>query len=366
MTLFQEDKIVHNFLFMEDQFWSSEVKASLNPTKVPKGSVMKLPETFSYRDSTINLFDYISYTNTTGFLIIHRDSIVYEKYFNGMKENTTHISWSVAKSFTSAIFGMLVDEGKIDISKTVEHYLPQLKKTAFEGVIVKDVLQMSSGVAFDEDYRDFNSDINKFGRYFALGRSLEQFCIEMKRDKVPGTINHYVSLNTQVLSMIARKVSGQSFTQLTQERIWNKLGMEHNAQWIVDETGAEMALGGFNVTLRDYGKFGLLYLHEGNWKGEQLVSKDWVNASLTPDAPHLQPGDNPNSTNPYGYGYQWWLPENPKNDFLACGIYSQFIYVNRDKDLVIVKTSANHRFRDDKDDSKNIHFHMFQALAEGL
>lgn len=367
MSLFEKDKIVENFLHIEDKFWTSEIKPGPQPTVLPKGKTLQLPQSFTYKDSTINLYDYIDYTNTNGFLVIQRDSIVYEKYFNGMKENTSHISWSVAKSFTSAIFGMLVDEGKIDISKNVEDYLPQFVGSAYEGVTVKNVLQMSSGVAFDEDYRDFNSDINKFGRHFALGRSLEKFCLEMRRDKEPGTFNHYVSLNTQVLSMIASKVSGESFTELMQKRIWDKMGMEHKAQWVVDETGTEMALGGFNASLRDYGKFGVLFLHEGNWKGEQLVSKEWVKASLTPDAPHLMPGaDNPNSNNPYGYGFQWWLPENPKNDFLACGIYSQFIYVNRDKDLVIVKLTANHRFKDENDNSKDIHFHLFQDLAESL
>ena len=367
VTLFNQENIIDNFLNMEKHIDVREIPRSPNPSTLAKELGFQLPESFSYKGQPFNVKEYMEYTNTTGLLIIHRDTIVYESYFNGMKESTTHISWSVAKSFVSGLLGIAMEEGLIEsIDDPVTKYLPQLKDCGYNEVPIKAILQMSSGVGFNEDYRDFNSDINRFGRYFALGLSFEKFTMTLKNARPPGTYNHYVSIDTQVLGMLVEKVTGKRLSVYLKEKIWDPVGMEYDAQWIIDNTGMEMALGGLNVTLRDYGKYGLLYLKNGNWRGKQIVPSAWVEQSAVMDGPHLQPGDNPNSSNVYGYGYQWWIPEQPEGDYFAAGIYNQNIYIYPAKDLVIVKTSANYHFKEIGDESKLQHVALYKEIAKNF
>lgn len=219
----------------------------------------------------------------------------------------------------------------------MDEYLPDLKGSGYEGVKIKDVLQMASGVKFNEDYGDFNSDINRWSRSFAWGASQAKFAATWKREVAPGTQCHYVSINTQVLGMIIVKATGKSLTQYLEEKIWKKIGMEYSGYWIVDDYGMEVALIGLNATLRDYAKFGQLYLKKGNWQGMQVVPGKWVIASATPNAPYLMPGKNIIPDIKFGYGYQWWIPESDEGEFMALGHSSQQIYINPATQTVTVK-----------------------------
>src|SRR5262245_44247038 len=126
-----------------------------------------------------------------------------------------------------------------------------------------------------------------------------------------------------------------------QEKLWHPLGMEADGYWIIDSTGMERAGGGLNAIARDYAKIGELYRLNGKWDGKQIISETWVRASVTPDAPHLMPG---NTGRGRGYGYQWWVPEGNEGEYSAIGVYNQFVYVNPAKRVVIVKLSANRRY----------------------
>ena len=204
---------------------------------------------------------------------------------------------------------------------------------------------MSSGVGFNEDYGDPNSDINRMGRAMAMGSSLLEFSATLTREREPGTLQHYVSIDTQVLGTILVRATGQSLAALTTEKLWRPLGMESDAYWLIDGSGMEMAFGGLNASLRDFARFGRLYLNGGHWNGRQIVPRAWVDASVTPDAPHLMPGPKPNTNNEMGYGYQWWLPAESHGDFMALGVYGQTIYVDPRLRLIIVKNSANRNFQ---------------------
>jgi CubicO group peptidase (beta-lactamase class C family) len=151
-----------------------------------------------------------------------------------------------------------------------------------------------------------------------------------------------------------------------QEHIWDPMGMEYSGEWIVDNTGVEMVLGGLNAALRDYAKLGLLYLHEGEFNGQKILSKDWVRMATTPDAPHLMPDQTTLSSNHHGYGFQWWIPQYDRGDFMAGGIYNQYIYVQPEKNLVITKLSANYHYKTQKHITKDIHIAMFQKMAEAF
>ena len=366
LHIFDEDQILHNFMHMEDLFDTRTIEKSPQPTRLIKDIDYTPIASFSYEDSIINVPSFLESTRTMGLLVMRSDTIIYEEYFNGMEEATTHISWSVAKSVVATLLGIAYHDGLINsLQDPVTKYLPQLASSGYNQVKIKAILNMSSGVGFNEDYRDFNSDINRFGRAFALGSSYESFALSLKNERSPGTYNHYVSIDTQVLGMLLEKVTGKRLSVYLKEKLWDPMGMEHDAQWIIDETGMELALGGLNISLRDYAKIGLLYLQKGRWKGQQLVPAEWIEQAITPDAPHLMPGrNNEQSSNRYGYGFQWWIPEKPMGDFFAAGIYNQYIYVYPEKDFIVVKLSANHHFRIPGDESKYQHIDFFQSMAK--
>lgn len=361
--LFDKEVITNNFQHMEEIFDVTQVAPSTSPYSIPRKLDFHMPASFAYKGESHDVKQFLEESMTEGLMIIHNDTLIYEQYSLGLTPSETHISWSMSKSVIATIIGMMVDENKLKLTDLVTDYLPQFKDTGYEQVSIKDLLQMSSGVKFDEDYGDFNSDINRFGRAFAMGSSLESFALSLVNERKPGTYNHYVSIDTQMLGLILRKLSGQSITELLENRIWEPLRMQDQASWIVDNRGVEVALGGLNATLRDYAKLGLLYLHRGQFAGKRVVSAQWIDESTTPLDAHVQPNQTHSSSNLFGYGYQWWTPQRPDGDYFAAGIYDQFIYVNPKKNLVVVKLSADYRYRTDRKRIKDQHVVFFQDLA---
>ncbi len=366
VNLFNEDVILDNFQHMDEHFEVTRWGPAQQAVSIPKNIHYSLPKSFSLGDSTVDIQAFFDHTLHEGLMIIQRDTIIYEDYQRGLTPAETHISWSMSKSVVATMLGIAHQEKLFELEEQITAYLPQLTGTGYDGVRIKDILQMSSGVRFNEDYGDFNSDINRFGRAFASGGSLEEFAKSLVRERTPGTYCHYVSIDTQVLGMLLAKITGKSLTSYLNERLWQPMGMEDGGEFLVDNTGMELALGGLNMTLRDYAKMGLLYLHQGYYNGRQIVDSSWVRAAITPDAPHLMPGEHFMSSHDLGYGYQWWIPNPDEGDFFAAGIYNQYIYVQPDKDLVIVKLSANHHFKHEGILYKNLFISMLKDLAKGL
>jgi hypothetical protein len=365
VTLFNADNIVENFRSMGDIFPYHVVAKGPENFKF-EIKPQKLIADFEHHGKNYNVENMLAETDTTGFLVIKDDTIVFEKYYLGNSIDTLNISWSVNKSFVSALIGIALEQKLIDsIQDPIDKYLPELKDTGYQGVSIKNILQMSSGVIFDEDYAAFFSDINRMGRVVALGNSINEFAASLKSGRPAGEYHHYVSMDTQVLGMLLKKVTQMTPSEYLHQKIWSKLGMRSDAKWLIDDVGMELAFGTMNVTLRDYARMGLLYLHNGIWEAEQIVPQQWVVDSTTPDAAHLQPGENPASSNRSGYGYQWWIPEHPQDDFLARGVYGQYIYVSRKYNVVIVKTSADPNWRSN-DEANYAMVAMLQNIAAGL
>jgi len=361
--LFDADDIVLNFRSMEQMFATRRVHRgdlAHSFAREPR----ELPMHYHYKGQKKNVAGFLEETWTTGLVVVADEGIVFEEYYRGNTENSKTISWSVAKSFVSALVGIAVADGDIkSIQQPVTEYVPGLRGTGYDGVSVKNVLQMSSGVRFDEDYGDFFSDINRMGRAIAFNTSLDEFVASLTRERKPGTYNQYVSMDTQVLGMVLREATGRTLAENLENKIWQRIGAESDAYWLVDRDGMELAFGGFNAVLRDYARFGVLYLNDGRWADEQIVPADWVRASVRPDAPHLQPGNNPASNSVLGYGYQWWIPEQPDGDFLAIGIYNQFIYVSPRYGVVIAKSSAYPDYNRDGDEKELESIALFRTIA---
>ncbi|MDG2347560.1 MAG: serine hydrolase [SAR86 cluster bacterium] len=362
--LFDQDKIVNNFINMDKVFPSKPIKASSNP-HIFNARTFDLPEFYELEGKQHNLEEALDYFKSDGLIVLHNGDLIYENYWQGNSQNQPHISWSVAKSFLSALVGIAYHDGLIeDLNDPITKYLEDFQDTGYANIPIKDILQMSSGIIFNEDYADYNSDINKFARALAQGTSMRDFAKKLENGKEPGTFNHYVSIDTQMLAMLLEEVTGKTVSQNLEEKIWTKIGMENDAYYMVDDTGMEWALGGLNATLRDYAKFGLLYLNKGAWNGKQIVPEDWVNTSHSLKEPHLQPGDNELSSNTWGYGYQWWVPGFPETDYLAAGIYNQYIYIDPITNVVIAKTSSNYKFNQERQYSKDAHVAIFRAIAK--
>lgn len=360
------ENIEYTFINMDEYFPSKKVEKSDQSFVFPSVNNISLPEDFTSNGILYNTQKFIDSSYTQGLIFIQNDTIQYEDYWRGQKEDTRHISWSMSKSYVSALFGIAMEEGHIkSVEQTVDEYLPELKGSGYEGVKIKDVLQMSTGVGFDETYSDPNADINRYWDDFGNGKSQDEFAASLKNETTPGTYNQYVSINTHVLGMIIVKTTGRSLTDYLQKKIWKPIGAEFNAYWIADGEGMEMTLGGLNACLRDYAKLGRLYLNNGNWNGKQIIPQSWVEASTHSTEEHLQANSENSSSPSFGYGYQWWIPDGDEGEIMAIGVFNQYIYINPTTNTVIVKNSANKNYYDSSDlyASTKTHLEFFRELA---
>ncbi|MCL7996652.1 beta-lactamase family protein [Brucella sp. 21LCYQ03] len=363
---FKPDVIDENFRKLYKTYPSIQVPHTTDVSVLPVAE-KPLPERYVYKGETRSVTDFLKRTDTTGFIVLKDGAIVHEEYARGNTQATQSIAMSLSKSFVSFLIGNAVADGKIKLDETVDHYVPTLAEGGYKGVTVKNVLQMSSGIGFNENYADLNSDIVRYIIQILTG-SVVDFTSHLKNERPQGTLNQYVSADTQVLALVLEGATGVPIQTYFKDRLWSKLGAEADAYWLADTKGEVVAAGGLNAVLRDYARFGLLYMNEGkNYRGEQIVPTQWVHDSVTPDAPYLMPGrELANGKAAYGYGYQWWIPSQPQGDFVGVGIYGQFIYVNPVKHVVIVKTSAYANYNVDGQSMKDETIHMFQSLADSL
>lgn len=354
--------IAHSYLNMRDYFPTKTVGKANKTFVFPSVKNRVLPTNFTHKGNTYNTVKYIDSSFTQGLIWVQNDTIQYENYWRGQKEGIQHISWSMSKSYVSALFGIAIEEGYIkSINQNVDEYLPELKNSGYEGVKIKDVLQMASGIGFNEDYSDPKADINVYWNGFVSGKSQDKFASTLINKLPPGTYNQYVSINTHVLAMIIVKATGKSLTEYLQEKIWKPIGTEFDAYWLVDGEGMEMALGGLNASLRDYAKLGRLYLNKGKYNGDQIIPAVWIENSVTVTEEYLKPQLNGGT----GYGYQWWIPEGNEGEYMAIGIFNQYIYVNPTTKTIIVKNSSNQNYYDGTNPycSSNVHLELFRKLA---
>ena len=347
-SLFEAENIVHNFDHMNELFLTHPLSRGAGPiSPLPEGPAAVLPKEAK---------QWIKDRNVTAMVVLKNGQLVHEGYYLGTRPEDLRISWSVAKSFLSALFGVLQAEGAFaSLDDPVEKYAPLLKGSAYEGVTIRDVLTMSSGVAFNEDYLDFNSDINKMGRVLALGGSMDEFAANLKlREAEPGSRWHYVSVDTHVLGMVIRGATGKDIPALLETRILAPMGFEEAPYYVTDGLGVSFVLGGLNVMTRDYARFGQMIAQGGLWQGKQVVPADWVKASTSPQAKDSS-----------AYGFQWWIPPDATpGEVMAQGIYGQYIYINPSLNVVIAVNAADRGFEEAGVNEGNIA--MLRNIAAGL
>lgn len=356
LALFSGQPQYGNFCRFKDILPVSRMAASGTPQAFADGPSIALPETYDFESQQRSTEAFLAETDTSALLVLKDGAVVHELYrLTGARE-VQWISWSVAKSFISALVGIAVSEAAIrSIDDAISDYISVSPGSAYDGVSIRNILQMSSGARWNEDYADTTSDVHRLGAAMAGAMSLDEFVATMVAQSKPGTVCRYNSGDTQALGALLVKATGRSLTDYMHEKLVVPLGFESDAYWLVDSTGMEMAFAGLNVTARDFAKLGELYRNDGQWSGRQIVPADWVRDSVRADAPHLQPGQPILADHPLhlGYGYQWWLPDGNRGEFSAIGIYNQLVYVDPSRGVTIVKLSANPAYGTSMDEHTN-------------
>ena len=343
--IFNPQLRVENFRNMKKVFPYRDIAASNTPFVFPKAE-QALPTEFTFNANASKLDDFLTRTQTSSLLVIKNGAIVSERYLQGATDKSQHTSWSVAKSFVSTMVAIALKEGSIkSLDDKAEQYVPELKGKAYGSVSIKQLLQMSSGIEFDETYNNKLSDINKlFYRVFLLGNNIDDVVAGYDAQVPPGTRFQYISSDSQVLAWVLTNAVKMPLTQYLERSIWSPLGMESSAFWSVErEGGKEIAYCCLNATTRDYAKLGQLYLDQGKWKGQQLLPEGWVKEATRPSQAYLQP--EASELKIRGYQYQWWVPAGYEGEYFANGVWGQMIWVSEKHNVVIVKTSVDPDYR---------------------
>jgi CubicO group peptidase (beta-lactamase class C family) len=349
---------------------STRMTASTTPHRFPDGPTIDLPTTFDLDGTAVDTEHFLEVTDTAALLVLRDGHVVHEQYRLTGGRDVRWISWSVGKSFVSALVGIAVDQGHIrSIEDAISDYIDVEPGSAYDGVRIKDVLQMSSGARWNEDYSDRTSDVVRLGAAMGPGGSLDAFVASAPGDVPPGTVCQYNSTDTQALGALLVRSTGRSITDFMQEHLFEPLGMEYDGYWLVDAQGREMAFGGINLAARDFAKLGELYRNGGEWNGRQVVPADWVAASVVPDAPHVQWGSPVIAGKPLpdGYGYQWWLINGGLDQYSAIGVYNQWVFVSPRHGVTIVKLSATRTYGTTMGERTNFEAHheaFLQTIAE--
>lgn len=319
---------------------------------------------YTFRSERFSIEDYLNRNPTTGLLIAKDDTILYEHYQYARTDHDRFLSQSMAKTITSMLIGIALSEGKIkSIDDPVSAYVPGLAEAEYGKTSIRDLLHMSSGVAFTEDYNG-NDDIARLARdlFVAPGKdpiaSVAQF---NARIAPPGTRWHYASVETEVLGLVLRAATGEPLANYLHDKIWAPIGTEADALWSIDGTGQEISFCCFNAVLRDYARLGRLLAHDGAWEGRQLIPRQWLL-----DATTVRPSDGylaPRTASPYfGYGYQVWLFPGNERDFALIGIRGQMIMVDPASKLVMVHTAVRQKPADPTANAETVA--LWRAVVE--
>jgi CubicO group peptidase (beta-lactamase class C family) len=298
---------------------------------------------FIFEGKPVDLQGFLESTATNALLVIKDGKVATEIYRNGGNEKSRFISFSMAKSMLATMIGIAHAEGKIkSLDDKVIDYLPDWKSSAYANVTLRDMLRMRSGVDWLEIY--------EFGSKTQLTQVHDNSLVAYRyrwcdyaRDKTktanePGKVFNYSTLDTSVLGCVLEKAVGMKGADYLSEKIWQPAGMEADGYYMLDgpdSLGREFYGAGFNATLRDFGRFGLMMLNDGVANGKQVVPAAWVKESTTPttDSEPASPRDF------YGYAYQWWTVPN-SDAYSAIGLFNQFIFIDPSTKTVIVKLSS--------------------------
>jgi len=310
---------------------------------------------------------------TDGIIILHRGKLVYERYFGVLKPEGQHAAMSITKTFTGTLAALLVAEEKLDPERLVADYVPELAASGFGDASVRQLMDMTTGIHFSEDYADPKAEV---WAHAAAGnplpkpadyqgpRTYYEFLQTVKQQGRHGEAFHYRTANSDALGWVIARVSGQNVAQLLSERIWSRLGAEQDAYMSVDSIGTPFAGGGLNASLRDLVRFGEMMRNEGRYNGTQILPPEVV-ADIRGGANRddfakagyrLLPG--------WSYRNMWWVSHNEHGAFMARGVHGQALYVDPLAEMVIARFASHPVAGNAANDPSSLP--AFEAVAKHL
>ena len=340
--LFQELDNVYSYRFLPER----KLTASPDPFSftVDTSQEPLVQEAFQSGAKVNDLDALLEKTDTQAFLVIQDDNLIYERYFKGQQRDSIVTSFSVAKSFTSALIGIAIHEGYIkSVDDPITDYVPELaeRDPRFRDIRIRDLLLMASGLRFTQEGGLPSTNDGSLTYSFDDLRKLA--LTETKIVEPPGKTFVYNDYNPILLGIILERTTGKPVTSYLQEKIWDPVGMEYDGSWTMDseEKGFEKMFAGLNARAIDFAKLGRLYLNHGNWNGTQIVPSEWVtlttrdNGLISDDKVH--------------YGYYWWVYQCTPDtqDFTALGDHGQFIYVSPEKKLIVIRNGEDYGLNPD-------------------
>lgn len=327
-------------------FWSQEEKERRFPMmqnifpsiQVPAGSrVYPLEEreniTPQWENKT-TLSSYMKENHIGGVIVVQNDKIKLEKYADGVDKETLWTSFSMAKSVSSMLLGIALKEGAIEsLDDSLEKYIEEFKGYDYGKVTVRQLLTMTSGIAWNEDYTDPDADVAQMYQHPCEGKEshILTYMKALKFEHQPGTHWNYSTGETDLIGILIQKATGKSLSEYLSEKIWQPWGMENCAYWLADEcSNLNIGGSGLSASLRDYARLGTVMLNNGKHEDTSLFSEEYLKESTS----LLYETDNNGS----GYGYLWWRFKD--GSYAAVGIFGQMIYINPHKNLVIAQIAA--------------------------
>lgn len=317
---------------MEDAYPVETIKKGAYVRPLPIAD-RQIHPTWTHDGRTWTVDEYMEANRLSGVLVIKDGKILLERYGLGRTAHDRWTSFSVAKSVTSTLVGAAIQDGKIkSLQDVVTDYIPELKGSAYDGVTVRQLLMMSSGVRWNEDYTDPNSDVARAGAaYREPGvNPIVSYMRRLPQANAPGTKFTYNTGETDLVGILVSKAVGKSLAQYASEKIWKPFGMERDGIWMTDASGHERGGCCMSMTLRDYGRIGQFILEDGVARGARILPEGWVAQATTPQITNGAP--------PPGYGFFWWM--RPEGAYEAVGIFGQSITTFRDERLIIVTNAA--------------------------
>ena len=319
------------------------------------------------------LADWQRATYTDGLLVLHKGSVVYQKYYAGMTASQPHSLWSMSKSFTGLLATMLINEGVIDPDALVTRYLPELKDSAWADATVQQTLDMTTGVAYSENFRDPSSGIFQYLHASGLlpappnysgPRTIPDLLVTLKKEGDHGAGFKYKSVDTEVLGWLLQRVTGKSYAALLSERLWSKIGALDDGYVWVDPIGSQVTSVGFSATLRDLGRLGETLRLGGRINGRQVVAEAVI-AELRKGAdPEKFKTAGQAMRHGYSYHNQWWIPHDRDSTFEMKGLNGQHMHINPAAELVVIKLASHPA--GDSSVTHNLDRRAFAAMAAAL
>lgn len=308
-----------------------------------------------------------------GIIILHKGRVVYERYFENLTPEGLHAVMSVTKSFTGTLAATLVAEGKLDPTKLVSYYIPELAGSGFGDATVREVMDMTTAIRYSEEYTDPNAEVWAFsaaGNPFAdhptgTPQGYHDYLRTVRKEGTHGEQFGYRTVNTEVLGWIVERVGGATVAEQLQRRIWGRMGMEQDAYYQVDALGTPFAGGGLNASLRDLARFGEMMLQGGRWQGRQIIPAEVVDdIRFGGDVAPFAASDYGKKLPGWSYRNMWWVSNNADGAFMARGVHGQAIYIDPAAEMVIVRLASNPNASNTLNDY--ISLPAYQAVADYL